>query len=298
MPLPPLYKYLSVQGSKLTLGTRTFKHAKPSDFNDVEDLTISSIFPEETEAALTRLSGGFTDVILQHLNDIPTCGSPMKEQLAVIQRMYRENPGAVDVIKAEQAKRGLLAPYDVEHMRARSKEFVAVINEFLQSYRVLCVSTHRDSEEMWAGYAEGHKGIMLRIEPNIAKDSEFKLFKPVDYCERRPPLYPDTLQFIADSLFGDPEARVKAILERIIYTKTLKWKHEGEYRLSIPVGKNQLPWDTLPYHAEEITELHLGVAMEAGDRDEIIGLAKAVNPNIIVFRALRDADGKLRFERD
>ena len=48
MTLPPLYKYLDVSGAKLTLGNRTFKHAKPSDFNDTEDLTIKSIFTEDT----------------------------------------------------------------------------------------------------------------------------------------------------------------------------------------------------------------------------------------------------------
>jgi hypothetical protein len=46
MALPPLYKYLDVKGAKLTLGNNTFKHAKPSSFNDTEDVTISSIFPE------------------------------------------------------------------------------------------------------------------------------------------------------------------------------------------------------------------------------------------------------------
>jgi hypothetical protein len=46
MALPPLYKYLSVEGAKKTLGTNTFRHAKPSSFNDTEDLTVSSIFPE------------------------------------------------------------------------------------------------------------------------------------------------------------------------------------------------------------------------------------------------------------
>lgn len=72
MTLPPLYKYLDVQGAKLTLGNKTFKHAKPSDFNDVEDLTINSIFPEKTDLALKRLEDCFTDVLLQHLNDPPT----------------------------------------------------------------------------------------------------------------------------------------------------------------------------------------------------------------------------------
>lgn len=105
MALPPVYKYLSVQGAKLTLGNKTFKHAKPSDFNDTEDLTISSIFPEETEAALARLSSGFTDVILQHLNHIPTCASPMKEKVALIQQIYRANTSAADVVKAEHGRR-------------------------------------------------------------------------------------------------------------------------------------------------------------------------------------------------
>src|SRR5450432_974358 len=67
MGLPPLYKYLDVQGAKLTLGNQSFKHAKPSDFNDTEDLTIQSIFPEDIETALKRASGGMLDVILTHL---------------------------------------------------------------------------------------------------------------------------------------------------------------------------------------------------------------------------------------
>lgn len=281
----------------MTLGNKAFKHAKPSDFNDTEDLTISSIFPEETEAALARLASGFTDVILQHLHRIPTCASPMKEKVALIQQIYRADTIAADVVKAEQARRGLSAVYDVEHMRARSKVFVAEINEFMQGYRVLCVSTRKDSEEMWTRYAQDHKGIMLRIEPNLAKDSKFQLFRPVTYNERRPPLYDDTLQFIADSLFGDQQARLKAILEKIIYTKTLRWKYESEYRLSIPLRKDEEQWETLAYHGEEITELYLGLAMETADREEIVRLAKAVNPNVIILRATRDMDGKIRFER-
>ena len=38
MTQPPLYKYLDVRGAKLTLGNKTFRHAKPSDFNDLKKL--------------------------------------------------------------------------------------------------------------------------------------------------------------------------------------------------------------------------------------------------------------------
>lgn len=297
MALPPIYKYLDVQGAKLTLENRTFRHAKPSDFNDTEDLTIQSIFPEETETALKRIAGGITDVILQHLNDTPTCSSPIKEKVAIMQQVFRTKPEAADAIKAEMAKEGGKPTYDFEYMRARAEAFVNEINEFMQDYRVLCVTTHKDSEKMWSGYAENYKGIALRIEPNQAKDSKFRLFQPVIYREKRPPLYEDTIEFMADSLFGDQEARRKAMLEKIVYTKTLEWEHESEYRLAIPMRQSEQPWNALPYHPEEITELYLGLAMEKADMADIVGFAQAVNPNITIFGAKRGADGKLGFDR-
>ena len=161
----------------------------------------------------------------------------------------------------------------------------------------MCVSTHKNSEKMWSEYAEGHKGIALRIEPNVAKASKFELFRPVEYRETRPPLYDDTLDFITGSLFGDQEARREKILDKIIYAKTLRWQHEGEYRLVIPVRKGEPPWDTLPYHPEEITELYLGLAMTKEDQDDIVAKAKALNSQITVFQANRDANRNLVFAR-
>jgi hypothetical protein len=72
MALPPLYKYLDVQGAKLTLGNRTFKHAKPSDFNDTEDLTIQSISQKTSRwhsrsfRAPSRISCSRTGISLRH----------------------------------------------------------------------------------------------------------------------------------------------------------------------------------------------------------------------------------------
>lgn len=106
MALPPLYKYLDVHGAKLTLGNRTFKHAKPSDLNDTEDLTIQSIFPEELETACKRARDGLIDVIAADLNTRPACAPPMQEKLVFMQAALRANPSAIARIKAEIAKRG------------------------------------------------------------------------------------------------------------------------------------------------------------------------------------------------
>jgi hypothetical protein len=60
--------------------------------------------------------------------------------------------------------------------------------------------------------------------------------------------------------------------------------------------QSEKPWDTLPYHPEEITELYLGLAMTTEARQEIIGKAKAVNPNIAIFQTSRDANQMLIFQ--
>ncbi len=296
MTLPPLYKYLDVSGAKLTLGNRKFKHARPSDFNDLEDLTIQSIFPEDTEEALKKITAGFTGVILRHLDDEPTCSSPMKEQIRAIQQAYRANPGAADLGRAK-----LMNPdkpiYDVEYLRDKAQADIAEINEFMQGFRVLCVSIHKDSERMWTKYAEKHKGVCLRIQPNIAKDSKFQLFRPVIYREKRPPLFEDTLEFCAGALFGDREVRIKEVVERIIYSKTLDWQHEGEYRLAIPNFEHEVLWNTLPYQPEEITELYLGLEIEKSDMEDIVSKARDVHLDIAIYRAIRNGGGKLVFDQ-
>ncbi|WP_421783535.1 DUF2971 domain-containing protein [Kiloniella litopenaei] len=293
MTLPPLYKYLDVQGAKLTLGNQTFKHAKPSDFNDTKDLTIRSIFPEEIGEAVAKIEAGFLDALLQYLDVEPTCSSPRKERIQAIQRGIRDKPEMVDIIRAENEKLGSV--FDYETVKTASESFLAEINEFMQEYRILCVTTHLNSEKMWADYADNHQGIALRIEPNLAKDSIFSLFRPVSYVENRPTLYDDSLEFISQSLFGDQMEIRKAIIDKIIYSKTLKWKEEGEYRLSIPLRQGE-NWNTLKYHPEEITELYLGLEMETIHMESTVSLAQGINPDISIFLSKRSSNGDLIFE--
>ena len=199
-------------------------------------------------------------------------------------------------MKAKIEEGAMDGVHDMQHMRTLAETTINDVNEFMQGWRVLCVTTHLDSEQMWLGYAENHKGIALRIEPNVGKDSKFQKFVPVLYQERRPPLHDDTLAFVAAGLFGDKDALYMAIMERIIYAKTLDWRHEGEYRLTIPIAPGEEQWNTLPYHPEEITELYLGADITEIDKQQIVALAKGVNASIKVFQASLSVDGKITFK--
>ena len=85
-------------------------------------------------------------------------------------------------------------------------------------------------------------------------------------------------------------------MDRIIYSKTVKWEPESEYRLVIHLGQDEPELQTLRYHPEEVTELYLGSAMKQQDRADILATAKALNPNIKVFQAKRNAKGVIAFD--
>src|SRR5262249_50039283 len=109
--------------------------------------------------------------------------------------------------------------------------------------------------------------------------------------------YDHTLAFLESALFGDQGATRRALLDKIIYSKTLEWEHESEYRLVIPLRQGEKEWNTMPYHPQEITELYLGLSMAKENKDEIIIKARAVNPNIAIFQASRGAIQTVTFQR-
>jgi hypothetical protein len=209
--------------------------------------------------------------------------------------MFRANPNAAAILKAAAKKDPTPKLVDVSALKQLCEETLADLNAFMQNYRVFCVTPNKDSDKMWTEYAENHKGIVLRIEPNLEKDSKFQKFLPVSYREKRPALYESAKSFFEDALFADQTTKNEAMLHQIIYSKTLKWKDECEYRLAIPLGQDEEPWETLSYHAEEVTEMYLGAAMTKADKDDLLAKAKKLNPAIKVFQASRSADGKITF---
>ena len=295
MALAPLYKYLTVDSAKKTLGNKCFRFAKPSEYEDLEDMTAQSLFPDDLETALAILADGLVDVIVETPDAVPTCSEKLRPKITELQNIFHKSPKTAQAVKEGLKAASMNHGLDADYWRARSEAFVNETNEFMQGHRVLCVTTDKASDRMWKEYAADHRGVVLRIEPNVKKDSKFQKFAPVIYQEKRPAIYAKTLDFATESLFGDRVARARSIMDRIIYTKTNEYAFEKEYRLAIPLGEGEKDYRTLPYHPEEVTELYLGASMMAQDKVDIVAMAKMVNPKITVFQTKRDDQGQIGF---
>jgi hypothetical protein len=296
MPLPPLYKLLDVEGAKKTLGNRCFRHAKPSSFNDTEDLTVSSIFRESADEAVAIMGTSLVDIIMQNLSTpITATNAGLRANVAGFQTLLRQKPELAPEMKRLVARSVAELNKVAPVMETLATETIDGINAHMQRHRVLCVTTLLDSERMWSGYAQHHKGVALRIEGNPAKASKFECFERVSYFKTRPVLYESVAGYVESALFGDREVRNREAMHKITYSKTLEWSHESEYRLVIflPEGEE---WDTCPYHPEEITELYLGFAMDKSDKVDIVDKARTVNPSIKIFQLRWKGAGGLAWD--
>ena len=295
MALPPLYKYLDVKGAVLTLAYGTFKHAKPSDFNDLQDLTVRSIFAESDAAALQDIKSNFIDVLLKNLDRTPTCiNETMRQQVSVIQQVLKDDAEAATTTREALHNDALADLYDLSGLKDRNAQYIREINEHMQTFRVFCVTEDLSSNKMWERYAQNGQGIALRVQPNFEKDSKFQLFRKVNYQETRPPLFKSAIEFLESGMFDNQEIRLQEIIDKIIYTKTKEWEYESEYRLAIPI-LNEPDWSTMPYHSEEIPELYFGLNTPLETKKILAEAARLRNPNIKIFHGCIGPDGRLIF---
>ena len=163
MPVSKYYKYLSVEGAKLSLGNGNFRFAKPSDFNDDFDMSVQSLFPIPHEEALQEMAEiSVMKIIANNLENLPTAyNAPLRHQIEQMQIAIRADPAIVEEIERQIGTETSAEIYDLAHMELITSEFLSWMNEFLQGYRVLCVSSSKSSIQMWDKYTDDHKGVVL-----------------------------------------------------------------------------------------------------------------------------------------
>ncbi len=152
---------------------------------------------------------------------------------------------------------------------------------FIETSRVLCLSTEFDNEAMWAHYADDHKGCVLGFRHIKHLDTLLLAAKPVEYTEH-PPVVGSGLDFW---LYGYiPEWRENTF-EAVCFSKKARWSYEREWRIvTWEEEAGDALFIDLQFHPEELESVTIGPNTSPETEKRIRELLKAGYPKCSLFR--------------
>lgn len=295
-----IYKYLSFDGLCKTLTNRTFRLSRPSDFNDPLDMYLQAAYGKDRKAFYEDMKKAFLS-LFEHENDFSSLpDSPYKAAITFIgTHLKKASTDQRDHLYEQMLQTPIEEMYDLKKLEQTEQEVLSFVRQSFEFDGVFCSTTDFKSLLMWAHYAEKHSGAVIEFTPSQEKHSVFLASKKVKYSNERPVLYATAQEFVLHGVTMSKDESAKAILDKLIYTKSSDWKYEKEYRLYVPFCiKPSRDFATLEYHPEELTAVFLGCRMSQQNTEMAMALAKAINPLAAIYKASpTPRDSGLNFEK-
>lgn len=288
MKVKKFYKYLDLEGAKLTLQNGNVRLSRPSELNDPFDVEISDLYGMDLDEII---NDGYDDnigfLLSDPVNFSKFIGANVEDTLLAakilpclpVQELQKMREQANFLMK--ERKKLLL-------------EDSIKVSKIFKNSAIFCASKIFDSPLMWSHYAEKHKGIVLGFTPVEESDSIITVLSPVKYTKNRP-------QFMQRNNFGigaKPQDLEK-LAESIFYTKSDIWEYEHEVRLYLPdyIEDDSCTHTLLTYPDDELTEIYFGCRSSEEAKKELLDLAFKRNKNIKAYQSkIRSRTYDLDFE--
>ncbi|MBM4163942.1 MAG: DUF2971 domain-containing protein [Lentisphaerae bacterium] len=254
---PRLFKYLSPDGIDL-LVNRRLKVTPLSVFNDVFE--FRPVIQDQIQPELIE-SLGQSDNILREIYRKGKSDGVINGSFAQFAAEYQRSVGQ---------NKSAIADAATQLIR---REVAKWPDKLCMQYGVVCLSAVRDCELMWAHYAQYHRGLVVELDISGLPDVDLRL---VHYSQDRPTL---DLSVVQDAQL------VAEAGDRLLWTKSIKWKYEREWRAKIP--KRCLETDG----AVDTSSVYLLLPPEA-IRSVIIGIRTNEDLRDRVVRAMDTPDLK------
>jgi len=196
------------------------------------------------------------------------------------------NVDGISKLDAERHLRNTFAPgrdretlisYYNEVSLSAFQHFIArVIRDAISNETgVSCFSEVHDSLLMWSHYAAGMKGfcVKYRVKQESVNNTGTRfLFAPVQYSSMMPSVH---MMLLLKS--GHPEIRQTALFN-LLFTKSVEWMYEREWRLLFPECDKNLK---CPFDVEEV---YIGYKTDMDDKKRLSKIASRMN-DVVAFEA-------------
>jgi hypothetical protein len=281
---PYFYKYTSATTAASILRNRRLRWSSPFSFNDPFDTQFDLRFEFENQDYVEAFLEKFWE-LLSSGAPIPNSGDPFRAMLFESFRQLR--------LPKEEVFREL-RPALLEgagNAKASLPEANLTWRRSIADDVILCVSETRDNLLMWSHYADHHKGVVLQLKCLPELDTALCAASAVKYSDTMPSLASRDLWI--ETLLGLRSIDLKQATAEFMYTKSLDWAYEKEWRC---VAKrrdlNNRGYEDFLIFPAEITAIYFGCRIAAEHRAELLAL---LQPDFRHVSLLRAAKHPLKF---
>jgi hypothetical protein len=279
------YKYMTAETAEKVIENASLRWSSPQKFNDPFDIQFDM-----------HIDYKESELISQAINELWLAYSRKKEFEAknrlgyFVKEMSVKSPGIAEADFKGRVKSGVVQSLAAQ--KVGLPKLQAWSRDQLQTVLVLCLTETPSNILMWAHYANCHTGVVLRF--TTLDVSSWGAARPVMYRHKMPLLFDheELLKFLT----GRIQLNGDRLFHDSIYTKSMDWRYEKEWRV-VWHGKEKVDYEDTKFNPVELSGLYLGCRVQSADSAKLIGLAKKLNANVEVFKG-RKSDRTFTVEFD
>ncbi|BCH53619.1 DUF2971 domain-containing protein [Agrobacterium vitis] len=262
------FKYMSATTAKIVLNNGTLRWSRSTMLNDPFDMNFE--LPMNPDVA--RIKQEAERICWQQFVD----GSePPESMLKHAFRRVRKLPQ----VHQEKTFKELLSKAIDAWVRTMQQMLPQLHNDakpLIKDFKILSLTVRPNIPTMWSHYADSYRGVVLRFR-NGDENSPFFMAKPIDYVEELPNLYSDQelIDHVTAKKLWDPRMAV----DKIIYTKSVHWSYEQEWRISLGSGREKATeFEDRFFALHELDGVIFGLGTSERDKELITLLAAKHSP--------------------
>lgn len=272
------YKYTDREGALKILSNRNLLFKRPSELNDPFEVLIDDLFGIDLEEAHEESARSIFELLLKDPKlYAERMRLPLEDAINAKALLNKFNNNQKEAIIQFAREIGKNDP-GTQKVQKFLEDSIPAIQELFSNCGIFCVTKNKNSMLMWSHYAQQHYGAIIGFKPSQENDSFLKMIKPVVYTDTRPVLLQDTKTWLTKPKTSQEHA--EEAFNKLIYTKSKDWEYEDEYRLAIPYTHG-----LLSFPASDCVEIIFGCKMLESEKNELIEIAKKLNPNIKFYSA-------------
>lgn len=282
-----LIKYCTAHTGLNVLSTGSLRWSSPKFFNDplsLDDTTELPFTPERLKQATVQAA-----VSLIFAKEPPRGSSPIHTAI----RRWRDEERFASPEEAEEVMEGLLAQV-VDQRNQVLEELLSSWKTYTRSLRICCFSAKPDIGHCWNHYAEQHQGIAIRFDCD--NSDTFPSLHKIRYQRSRPAI--TTLNEQLQAIIEQQNAAPDTSFEDCLTASPEYAREEREWRAFRHAGENAEPCLDLPFDAEDVRAVYLGLQTTEAVEQQIRALKKERYRHAKLFRATLPAGRyQVEFER-